>query len=133
MTQPTTSIIEFEAQYLKNYGRSYSPQKPDFSRCAASVHDRDGFGIYQCRRKNGHGPEGAWCKQHDPEAIKKRRDAETAKWRAEWAARQAAQKQKNNDKRLRPIYEAALRKIAGGSNDPRKDAEDALAMIGDVK
>jgi len=28
-------------------------------------------GSYQCSRKRGHGPDGLYCKQHDPERIAK--------------------------------------------------------------
>lgn len=38
----------------------------DEERCAATV-SRD-WNSYQCKRKNGHGPEGLYCKQHAPEA-----------------------------------------------------------------
>ena len=29
-----------------------------------------------------------WCKQHDPEKIKKRREAQSAKWQAEYDAQE---------------------------------------------
>lgn len=122
---------ELKSQYEKTYGSSYSPQEPDYSRCAESVHDRYASGFYQCRRKNGHGPHGAWCKQHDPEAVKKRRAEQQAKWNEEWAESRAKHKQAKDDARLRPIYEAALRKIANGSNDPRSEALTALTHIGE--
>ena len=42
------------------------PQMPDT--CIKEVHRRGGaaYGMVgeQCSRKNGHGPDGDWCKQH---------------------------------------------------------------------
>jgi hypothetical protein len=39
--------------------------KPDLDRCAAEVpHNPGGWYTVQCGRKRGHGPEGAFCKQH---------------------------------------------------------------------
>ena len=69
----------------------YSPHwktdpKVNTERCRASVHDPvRGFSIYQCRRKAVIC--GEWCKQHDPEARKKRADASTVRWAAEDARR----------------------------------------------
>jgi hypothetical protein len=59
----------FKAQYPRYYGETYSSQNPKFDRCAESVYSRDGIVSFQCQRKNGHGPEGAWCKQHGPIAV----------------------------------------------------------------
>jgi len=32
--------------------------------CAYEVYALNGWGSYQCSRKNGHGPGGLYCKQH---------------------------------------------------------------------
>jgi len=40
-------------------------RKPNPEWCAESVYPKTGFPIpHQCTRKCGHGPEGAYCKQH---------------------------------------------------------------------
>ena len=111
---------DFKAQYRRSYGRGYSPVAPDYTRCADSV--VDGFHSSQCSRKNGHGPHGAWCKQHDPIARAAKRDAQNAKWRAESElklARHAAN----------AALEPALRQIAAGHNDPRSLAESVIAAL----
>lgn len=40
-------------------GTPYNP-----ARCAKSVCSSDGWHIYQCSRKAGHGPDELFCKQH---------------------------------------------------------------------
>lgn len=44
--------------------------------------------FYQCLRKRGHGPEGLYCKQHDPEAVKRRLAESSKKFDAEMVVRQ---------------------------------------------
>ena len=110
----------FKAQYRRSYGRVYSPVAPDYTRCAGSV--LDGLHPGQCSRKNGHGPHGAWCKQHDPVAVESKRKAQDDKWRAESElklARHAAI----------AALEPALRQIAAGHNDPRGLAESVIAAL----
>jgi hypothetical protein len=63
----------------------------DTSRCIESV--MDGFHSHQCIRKRGNGPDGLYCKQHDPQAVKAR---DTQRQR-EWDAKQARQNQKWHD------------------------------------
>ncbi len=41
-----------------------SVESEDRCRCAALVHDTSGWGVYQCSRKRGHGPDNLFCKQH---------------------------------------------------------------------
>jgi len=69
-------------QWAGSKGYAYNPQF-----CAASVWDN--IRTNQCSRKPGHGPDGLYCKQHDPDALKAKRDARNAKWKAENAARDA--------------------------------------------
>lgn len=118
-----TDTPELRAQYPKSYGASYRPIKPDYARCADSVHDRNGMHSYQCSRKNGHGPHGAWCKQHDPVAVKAKRDARDAKWSAEWA-------EKARQRDFARECQEAIRKIASGHNDPRGLAQDIIDRLG---
>lgn len=110
-----------EQHYQPQYGRwAGRPEgvAPDFKRCCASLHDKWHPGGYQCSRKRGFGPDLAYCRQHDPETVKKRRDeVRTAgekryrKQRLEWAG---------------PRFYEVLKQIADGHNDPRTIA--ALAI-----
>jgi hypothetical protein len=116
---------EFLAQYQKGYGQTYALRKPDYSRCAKEVNTtpNERFSSFsQCSRKNGHGPHGAWCKQHDPEAVKARRDAQEKKWKANWAA----ESRKLNFKRG---CQDAIRQIAAGHNDPRGLAQSLIDAL----
>ena len=108
----------FKAQYAKSYGRSYAPQYLDFGKCAAPVFN-GGFGSSQCSRKNGHGPEGAWCKQHDPIARKARYEAMASESKAKWAASDRKQKFQSD-------CITAIRAIAAGHNDPRALAQSII-------
>lgn len=36
---------------------------PDFNKCAEEVSDYY-TGVHQCKRRRGHGPDGAYCKKH---------------------------------------------------------------------
>lgn len=54
-------------EYLERYGDwAGNPQgnPPDYERCAEEVWPDFGMIPYQCSRKRGHGPVGAYCKQH---------------------------------------------------------------------
>lgn len=48
----------------------------DLTRCIESVNS--GWHSKQCDRKRGYGPNGKYCKQHDPEAIAKRKQIKEA-------------------------------------------------------
>lgn len=61
---PMTKADATKKQYGKwagfPSGHAYDPE-----RCAAEVWESGrGINHYQCQRKNGHGPEGLFCKQH---------------------------------------------------------------------
>tara|TARA_R110000744_G_scaffold203992_1_gene322864 strand:- start:132 stop:500 length:369 start_codon:yes stop_codon:yes gene_type:complete len=110
---------EFLAQYPKGYGRR-NQSLPDYERCAEAVSSGDGWlGSHQCSRKAKHGPHGAWCKQHDPEAVKAKREARDVKWKAEWKASSANNKFKID-------CQVAIRSIAAGHNDPRGLAQEII-------
>lgn len=116
----TEHTAEFMDQYRKSYGR-YGTTAPDLDRCAAKV-SNGVFGSNQCTRKNGFGPHGAWCKQHDPDARKAKSDARAEKWREEY----------NDKDRLRKATEAlqiALATIANGCDDPQGLAADVMAEL----
>ncbi len=114
----------FLAHYRPSYGRSWSPAAPDYSRCCEIVIGQIHSG--QCTRKNGHGPDGAYCKQHDPIAIKAKIAASDAKWRAEQDAK-ARQAEFAND------CKAAIREIAAGHNDPRALAQSIIDKLEGAK
>ena len=61
-----------------------SPGDPeDLTRCIEVIDVRAGWGrSHQCRLKRGHGPEGLYCRQHDPAAVKAREAQATARWEA---------------------------------------------------
>jgi hypothetical protein len=120
-----THSREFIEQYPKNYGASHSQVSPDFSRCAETVNTtpNERFSHFaQCSRKNGHGPHGAWCKQHDPVAVKTRKEAREKKWENEWAdsARKRA---------FELACQGAIRQIAEGHNDPRALAQSIIDAL----
>lgn len=108
-------------RYKAGYGDSFAKRPPDMTRCCEEVTRYIGNWPHsgQCARKRGYGPDGAYCKQHDPEAATKRRaevdEREAARWRKqrlEWAG---------------PCFYAVLKQIADGHNDPRSIAREAIA------
>jgi hypothetical protein len=116
---------EFKAQYLTSYGRYGT--KPDYTRCAESVAGSGRFPSYsQCTRKCGHGPHGAWCKQHDPEAVKAKREAQTAKWVAEIEA-------SRRSRQFDADCKDAIHQIAAGHNDPRGLAQSIIDKLEGTK
>lgn len=113
--EKVTPALECAAPYPNSYGRwAGDPKgaKPDFTRCCVGVWTRDGWPReYQCSKKRGFGPDGAYCKQHDPEAVEKRRKAIDARESAKW-----------NERRKEihgPTFLKALEEIAAGHNDAR--------------
>lgn len=62
-----------------SYGQAHGMSRgPNYNpaRCAASVSDGLPFPSFnQCCRKPGFGPDKIFCRQHDPEEIKKRESA----------------------------------------------------------
>lgn len=92
---------------------------PDPSGCAKEVRESGRWPKFsQCGRKRGYGPEGAFCKQHDPEAMAKRKAASKAKGEAAWAKRM--------QEYHGPSAVALLRAVARGHNDPRGAAMEWL-------
>lgn len=95
----------------------------DVSRCAESVSSNDRGSIpHQCRKSRGHGPDNAFCKQHDPAEVAKRSAASTK-----------AYYDKLREEKLRNFRWAggaklieALQSIADGNNDPRTLARETL-------
>ena len=91
------------------------------TRCTETVHDKYSFRGRQCSKPAAVERDGRmYCKVHDPEAIKARRDASYAKWKAE-NARQFSQKQ------FERAAVDAIQQIANGHNDPRALAQSIMA------
>jgi hypothetical protein len=111
--------------YEERYGSwagNPAGQKPDFTRCCESVMPNGEWRSRQCSKSNGHGPDGAYCKTHDPEE-RKRRDAVSA----------YNFHKKNYEHRIRYLYQAdqVIRAIAEGHNDPRALCQEWLDKMGD--
>lgn len=81
-------------------------------RCKEQVSLKGTFRFVRCSRPDGHGPDGAYCKQHNPVTRQVKRDARDAKWREEW------DKQARFDKFTRAARQA-IRDIAAGHDDAR--------------
>ncbi len=73
------------------YGvESLNPGLPeDKTRCVKEVQVYSGNwpSYHQCHFKRGHGKDGLYCKKHDPEAVKKRKQARSDKWEKNHAAK----------------------------------------------
>lgn len=110
--------------YRERYGQwGGQPQgtPPDYERCCVNVvpDERGGAArAHQCHKKRGYGPGLAYCKQHDPDAVKARRDAADEKWRLE-------QNAKRYQWHGREFYDA-LEQIANGHNDARGLAQEII-------
>jgi hypothetical protein len=93
---------------------------PDPARCCEAVWRAERFAREsQCGRARGYGPEKAYCKQHDPEAVAAREKAASDRYNAQWENRRLEIGGK--------YFFAALCKIADGDNDPRATAAVAIA------
>lgn len=113
------------AHYKDSYGRwggQPNGRKPDYARCCESVFPNERGAIpHQCNRRAVTGPDGAYCKQHDPAAVQARKDAAMAEYevqrraeRPKWYAREML---------------AVLREIADGHNDPRTLAAEIVKKV----
>lgn len=108
--------------YKESYGGRFghAGRPPDRTRCCAVVTEQTNgwYRDHQCTRKRGFGPNGDYCKQHDPAAAEARRKASRANEEAKYEAfRMEAYGRAFHD---------ALRKIADGHNDPRTLASEIL-------
>lgn len=101
---------------------------PPAGHCCAAVHDAFSVGFHQCSKRPKFKRDVLWygkpvtleyCGVHGPVAVKARRDARDAKWRAESEARRAAQAEADRLRDLRAAAVDALKSIAKGHNDPR--------------
>ena len=104
--------------YSNRYGMwagNNSGVKPDYSKCCESVFS--GHMPHQCSRKNGYGPDGNYCKQHDPAAVDKRNKKAAYNYAVERHRRYVAG--------LRDVL-PLIQSIAAGCNDPRNLCQDWL-------
>ena len=111
-------MTEDNALYPEKYG---AWQRPDYSRCCEEVSANGSWWGAQCSRKRGYGPHGAYCKQHDPEAVKARRDEAAAVYREK--------RRRRLIESYGPRFHAALKKIAAGADDPVSIAAEAIKGI----
>lgn len=75
-----------------------------------------GWRFYQCKKAAMAGSR--FCKQHDPDEVKKRDQQRQARSDREWRKRRI---ELNGDRFMR-----ALKQIADGHNDPRALAQETL-------
>lgn len=115
-------MIEQSSLYPKSYGvwaGNREGHPPDYTRCCATVSSHERWSrCYQCKKPRGHGPDGAYCKQHDPDAVKARRDASEARWNESW-------KKRRYEIHGHAFFDALV-KIADGHNDPRSLARQTI-------
>lgn len=120
-------MSERSPQYRETYGAwaGFPAGHPaDYARCCEPVWTNERWSRqHQCNRKRGHGPDGAYCKQHDPVAARARRGAADARSTAQWNARRY-------EFHGRTFFDALL-KIAEGHNDARGLAQEVIAKFKD--
>lgn len=116
--------MALQEHYRKNYGRDYAPVGPVFTQCCerVTVYDNGWPRSHQCKRKNGHGPDGAYCKTHSPETVAEKQKARQEKWDMEMEAFRLRSKLQANASAMLGI----IRQIAKGHNDPRQLCADFL-------
>lgn len=115
------------ALYRDKYGAwagSPDGHQPDYLLCCQEVEDNSTFWprYRQCRRKRGFGPDDAYCKQHDPDAVALRRrkaDERAIVANRKWLL------EANGE-----YFFKALEKIAAGHNDPRGLAKEIVERFG---
>lgn len=118
-------------QYKDKYGSwagNPAGRKPDYKLCCFEVFPSGRGGIWhQCNKKRGFGPDGAYCKIHDPDYVEMKRKKEhkeyvlkTNKQRYQWHGKN---------------FFDALEVIANGHNDPRSLAVEVIDKFksGEIK
>jgi hypothetical protein len=95
---------------------------PNYVMCCEEVSTNERWPKrYQCSKKRGHGPDGAYCKLHDPAAVEARRKASDARSTEKW-------NKLRYELHGRTFFDALL-KIAEGHNDARGVAQEAIAKF----
>lgn len=102
----------------------------DETRCGKQVQsDGMGFHYHQCQRKGVVEHEGKWyCKQHDPKEVARRREAQTKKWNAEWAAKQARWKREEARASAYPLMLNLLLDFRAGQSPEQRKADLASVI-----
>lgn len=119
----TKKLLHFHTYRSSIYHKPYDPRW-----CAAAVYG-DRAGSHQCGRApkleyGGH----KWCAQHHPPAIAERQRKRNEKWRREAAESDAKYKRAEDARRQRDAALEAIKKIAGGHNDPVSLAREVLGL-----
>lgn len=111
--------------YPKNYGAwagNPAGNRPDYAYCCVEVYPNERGGAahrHQCNRKRGHGPDGAYCKLHDPAAVKKRDQEKEKRGKERWRNRMF-------EIYGRHFYDVLVTIAEGHSNDARGLAREAV-------
>lgn len=110
--------------------------------CCAGVHCREiSMHSYQCTKRakvkrdvlwHGKPVSLEYCGLHDPVAVKAKREARSAKWKAESDAYQAKMNEDRRQKALATAAIAAIKEIANGHNDARGLALEVLRQNGEL-
>lgn len=112
--------MALQDRYKSSYGRG---SRPNFEKCCKEVYGPEVWSYgHQCTRANGHGPDGAYCKTHDPVAVEAKQKAREDKWAIE---REIARKKNQLQSNAASMLEI-IRQIAKGHNDPRQLCADFL-------
>jgi len=96
----------------------------DETRCVKTVFN--GFRHHQCRHKRGHGKDGLYCKQHDPERIAKKNAerqriwTENSKKRAEARRRRDLIDELCKDIPTNELHKYRLVKLQGSSQNTNR-------------
>jgi hypothetical protein len=110
-----------EAEAISYGGNSFrASKKYDPTRCAYEVDNSyNNWPSYaQCSKKPTCGPDGIFCKIHDPEYIAEKNRKRDEKYKADWNKRMIELGGKK-------FYEALV-EIRDGHNDPRTLAREVL-------
>ena len=75
-----------EKDGVRWYGRDHNHRENE-ANCIEEIWGDKGWTQHQCSRRRGHGSDGLYCKQHDPDRIKKKREAENKEYELKQAAR----------------------------------------------
>lgn len=82
----STNITTIEEARKLTYGFQWSRKPYKEGQCCESIYPNErGASSHQCTHKNGHGPSGLYCKRHNPDAVKARRDAADKEYQERWA------------------------------------------------
>lgn len=117
-----------EERIYGKWGGNPQGVKEDTQKCIASIWSA--YVNHQCPRPRGHGKDGLYCKQHDPETVAQKRKALEDKCKA---SVEASVKQSDKQRRINAAHEpmlAALENIvAVFDNGVQNNALEDKAML----